>query len=182
MSEKLLAEVTADYVLKNRESGWLTCFAGSRIGAVPDWRRVLLAELCVDVRERVAERLTDHCVELRHGADSWWFWLAVTQSGWGELGVGLRNWKEGASGKADGSGVTIGVYNDSEHALGDAASLRIRDALGKHAFPRTKEPKWIGNIWLDQWNWKDVGFLIRVAEEREAVVGEVAATCSESSN
>ena len=169
MSEKRdLYEMTADYVLENRDSGWLG-HALQVLGSEPYLRRTLLAELCRDVRERVAKRLADyHCVTYSQDPDSWWFSLRVTHPRWGRLSVGLRNTKE------DASNVLFGVCNDSGDPLGEAASSRIRECLGKYAFIWKREPKWIGNIWLDPWDWKDVAFLTRVAEEREAVVGEVA--------
>ena len=57
MSEGLLGEVTADYVLKNRENGWLK-YALQVLAAGPYLRKALTGELCDDVKQSVEGRLS----------------------------------------------------------------------------------------------------------------------------
>ena len=167
MSERLLAEVTAEYVLKNRENGWLK-YALQVLAAGPYIRGALIKELCEDVRKSLEQRVPGHKVAAESGQEDW-FSVDITREVWGQLGVSLGNWK------ADASEVAIGVYNYGA-ALSDAASERIRECLATKRGPwnRKKHPDWIWNIWPDWWNWSDPVFLLRIADDREVVVAEVA--------
>ena len=173
MSERLLAEVIAEYVLKNRENGWLK-YALQVLAAGPYIRHALIRELCDDVRTSLAQRLPDHNVAAEPGDIEGWFSVDITQEAWGQLGISLGNWK------TDASEVAIGVYNyDCGTDLSDVASGRIRECLGTKRTPwnRRRHPQWIWNIWPDwstDWtNWSSPVFLMRIADEREAVVAEV---------
>ena len=164
MSEGLLGEVTAAYVLKNRENGWLK-YALQVLAAGPYLRSALIGELCQDVKQSVERRLSGYGVAAETGEV--WFSVDIRRGAWGDLGVSLANWK------TDASEVLISVYNYGED-LSDAASTAIKDCLGKKSpFPRKRHPKYVWNIWPDLWNWSGPDFLLRVADEREAVVGEV---------
>ena len=169
MSEGLLGEVTATYVLKNRENGWLK-YALQVLAAGPYLRSAMIGELCEDVKQSVGPRLPGHevAVETSTGEEAVWFSVNITRDSWGELGVTLGNWK------TDASEVLISVYNYGED-LSDAASAQIEDCLRKKKTPmhRRREPNYIWNIWPDQWNWSHPEFLVRILDEREAVVGEV---------
>lgn len=167
MSDGLLAEVTATCVLKNRENGWLR-YALQVLAAGPYLRRALIGELCEDVSQSVERRLLGHRVAAATGEG--WFSVDITRDAWGELGVSLANWKN------DASEVAISVYNYGEEDLSDAASAQIRNCLAAKRSPwhRKRYPDWIWNIWPDLSNWSGPEFLARVADEREAVVGEVS--------
>lgn len=167
MSEGLLGEVTATYVLKNRENGWLK-YALQVLAAGPYLRRTLISELCEDVRQSLERGLPGHKVAAEAGEGATWFSLDIRSDAWGEFGVSLGNWKE------DASEVAIGVYNYGE-GLSDTASARIEDCLATKRSPwnRKRHPRWIWNIWPDRWDWSHPDFLLRVADDREAVIGEV---------
>ena len=167
MSDELLGEVTAAYVLKNRENGWLK-YALQVLVAGPHLRRALLAELCEDVRESLERGLPGYKVAVETGEGGPWFTVDVRRKAWGELGLTLGNWK------VDASDVAIGVYNYGD-ALSDTALAQIEDCLAKKRSPwnRKRYPRWIWNIWQDRRDWGQPEFLVRVAEDREAVVGEV---------
>lgn len=166
MGERLLAEVTAEYVWKNRKNGWLK-YALQVLAAGPHLRSKLIGRLCKDVRKTLKKRLPGHKVWEEDKEDPW-FEVCVTRDAWGELCVGLANWKH------DSSEVAIGVY--SEIALTDAASAEIKACLATKRRPwnRQRHSEWVWNIWPDQWSWCDPEFLLRVAEDTEVVVGEVA--------
>ena len=134
MTEKLLGEVTATYVLKNRENGWLT-YALQVLAAGPYLRSALIRELCEDVQQSLERRLPGHEVAVETNT---WFSVDITRDVWGELGISLANWKD------DASNVVIGVYNYGED-LSDTASAQIRDCLAKKRTPfhRKREPKYI---------------------------------------
>ena len=168
MSEGLgvLGEVTASYVLKNRENGWLE-YALQVLAAGPYLRSELIRELCEDVRQALAER---HEVAVWTSEPRAWIWFSVnvTADVWRDLDVRLANWKH------DASEVAISVYNDGD-ALSDAASAQIRSCLATKRSPwhRKRHPEWTWNIWPDRSDWSGPEFLLRVANEREVVVGEV---------
>lgn len=166
MSEGLLGEVTATYVLKNRENGWLK-YALQVVAAGPYLRRALIGELCADVRQSLERGLPGHKVA-ETGEGATWFTLDIRSDAWGELGVSLANWKE------DASQVAIGVYNYGD-ALSDTASAHIKDCLATKRSPwdRKRYPRWVWNVWPDRWDWSHPDFLARVADDREAVIGEV---------
>jgi len=67
------------------------------------------------------------------------------------------------------------VYNDGDD-LKEATSERTRKCLSSksHTWHRKRYQRWIWNIWPDQSNWNDPRFLMRIADEREIVVAEVA--------
>ena len=165
MSEGLLGEVTATYVLKNRENGWLR-YALQVLAAGPYLRRALIGELCEDVRQSIERRLSGHKVATETDEGS--FSIDVTRDVWGELGVSLANWED------DASAVAIGVYNYGDDLSG-GASAQIRDCLATKKSPwnRKRHPEWTWNIWPDRWNWSHPEFLMRVVDDREVVVGEV---------
>jgi len=164
MSEGLLGEVTATYVLKNRENGWLK-YALQVLAAGPYLRSALIGELCEDVKQSVERRLSGYDVAAETGED--WFHVDISRDVWGDLGVSLANWK------SDASEVLISAYNYGEE-LSDQASTAIKDCLGKKSpFARKRHPEYVWNVWPDLWNWSGPDFLLRVADEREAVVGEV---------
>ena len=163
MSEGLLGEVTATYVLKNRE--WLR-YALLVLAAEPYLRRALIGELCEDIKESVERRLSGHKAAAETGEG--WFSVDIRRDVWGELGVSLANWK------TDASEVLISVYNYGED-LSDTASAQIKDSLAKRSTPfrRKREPKYIWNMRPDLWDWSHPEFLMRVVDDREVVVGEV---------
>ena len=169
MSEGLLGEVTATYVLKNRENGWLK-YALQVLAAGPYLRSAMIGELCEDVKQSVGRRLPGHvvAVDTNAGEGAVWFSVNITRDVWGELGVSLANWK------TDASEVLISVYNYGEKLSG-TASAQIEDRLAKKTKPfhRKREPSYIWNIWPDQWNWSHPEFLVRVVDDREVLVGEV---------
>ena len=173
MSEKFLAEETAEYVLKNRENGWLK-YALQVLAAGPHIRSALIRELCADLRKELQHQLEgDFVVEQDDTGD--WITVDVThEDHWDELGVSLANWK------VDASQVAIGVYNYGA-ALNKAASERIRRRLASksYAWHQKRYPQWIWNIWLDQSDWSDPLFLTRISDEREIVVAELANTMVE---
>ena len=94
--------------------------------------------------------------------------MDITRDVWGELGITLTNWKD------DASEVAIGVYNYGD-VLSGAASAQIKDCLATRRAPwnRKKHPQWLWNIWPDRWDWSHPDFLLRIADDREVVVGEV---------
>ena len=169
MSEGLLGEVTATWVLKNRENGWLK-YALQVLAAGPYLRSAMIGELCEDVKPSLERRLPGHDVAadttINEGAI--WFSVDITRDVWGELGVSLANWK------TDASEVAISVYNYGEDLSG-TASAQIRDCLAKKRTPfhRKREPKYVWNVWLDRRNWANPEFLVRLVDDREVVVGEV---------
>ena len=168
MSDGLLGEVTATYVLKNREN-WLK-YALQVLAAGPFMRSAMIGELCDEVTKSVGRRLPGHDVAvqttMREGTI--WFRVDITRDVWGDLGVTLANWK------TDASEVLVSIYNYGEDLSG-VASAQIEDCLKKKTKPfrRRREPKYVWNIWPDQWNWSHPGFLVRIADEREVVVDEV---------
>ncbi len=175
MSERLLGEVTAAYVLKNGSNGWLE-YALQVLAAGPYLRRELVGELCQDVQHALEQRLEGHEVDkvtTEVGEGGIWFSVDVTRDAWGDLGVTLCNWKD------DARNVGIGVYNYGDR-VGSGASAQIRDCLAKKRPPwnRKREPRWMWNIWPDLWNWSPPDFLARIADDRErehkVVAGEVA--------
>ena len=165
MSEAVLAERTAEYVLKNRRAGWLK-YALQVLAAEPYLRNALIGELCEDVRQELRQRLTGYEVA---GEPGEWFTVDISCDDWGPLSVSLGNWKH------DASSVAIGVYNDGER-LSEASSVQIKDRLATKRSPwnRTGYSEWVWNISPNQNDWHDLNFLMRVAEARKAVVGEVA--------
>ena len=165
MSEGLLGEVTATYVLKNRGNGWLR-YALQVLAAEPYLRRALIGELCEDIKQSVEPQLSGHKVAAETGEV--WFSVDIRRDVWGELGVSLANWK------TDASEVLISVYNYGED-LSDTASAQLKDCLDKKRTPfrRKREPKYIWNMWPDLWDWSHPEFLVRVVDDREVVVGEV---------
>ena len=56
MSEGLLGEVTATYVLKNRENGWLK-YALQVLAAGPYLRSALIGELCEERKASAREAI-----------------------------------------------------------------------------------------------------------------------------
>lgn len=170
MSESLLAETTAEYVLKNRENGWLK-YALQVLAAGPHIRSALIGELCVDLEEALKrEKRLGYDLDVERGDSGDWFSVDVTREGfWDKLGVSLGNWKR------DASEVAFGVYNYGGK-LNEAALERIRECLSSknRAWPSKRYPQWIWNVFSGQVNWSDPLFLMRVANEREIVVSEVA--------
>lgn len=170
MSEKLLAETTAEYVLKNRENGWLK-YALQVLAAGPHIRNALIRELCADLEEALKrEKRLGYDLNVQRSDTGDWFSVDVTREGvWDELGVSLGNWKR------DASEVAYGVYNYGAK-LNEAASERIRGCLSSknRAWPSKRYPRWMWNIFSGQYNWSDPLFLARVADEREIVVAELA--------
>ena len=57
MSEQLLAKVTADYVLKNRENGWLK-HSLHVLEAGPYIRYALIRELCTRLRNELTASIS----------------------------------------------------------------------------------------------------------------------------
>ncbi len=167
MSEGLLGEVTANYVLKNRDNGWLT-YALQVLAAGPHLRWKLICELCDDVRRALEGRLPEHEVTVEIDDTETWFSVDVRGDAWGELGVTLGNWK------FDASEVAVSVYSFGDVPSG-AASAQIKDCLATKRSPwhRKRYPQWIWNVWPERWNWSKPDFLSRVADDREALVGEV---------
>ena len=169
MSEGLLGEVTATYVLKNRENGWLK-YALEVLAAEPYLRTALIGELCKYVRKSLERRLPGYEIAVWTDESRTWFSVDITHDGWGDFGVSLGNWK------VDASDVAIGVYNYG-NALDGTASAQIRDCLATKKSPwhKKRDPKWIWNVWLDQdrRNWSRPDFLMRIADDRAVVVGEV---------
>ena len=159
MSEGLLGEVTAAYVLKNRKNGWLE-YALQVLAAGPYLRHALIEELCTDVRQALEQRLPGHKVATDMGEANTWFSVDVTRDVWGELGVSLGNWKH------DASSIGVGVYNYGD-GISHEASAQIRDCLATKQSPwnRKKHPRWV-------WNHPD--FLARIVDDREGIVSEVA--------
>lgn len=165
MSEGLLGEETAAYVLKNREG--LLRYALQVLAAGPYLRRELIGELREDVRKSVEQRLSGH--EVTAETYEGWFHVYVRRGVWGELGICLANWK------LDASEVFTSVYNYGED-LNPAELAQIKDCLAKKSpFTRKRYSKYVWNIRPDWWNWSGPDFLLRVADknEREVVVGEV---------
>ncbi|MXW49276.1 MAG: hypothetical protein F4X81_12235 [Gammaproteobacteria bacterium] len=172
MSEEVLA-ATAEYVLKNRENGWLK-YALQVLAAGPHIRNALIRELCADLEKALKrEKRLGYDLEVeRSDTDDpdGWFSVDVTREGvWDELGVSLGNWKR------DASEVAFGVYNYGAK-LNEAASEQIRECLSSknRAWPSKRYPQWIWNVFSGQVNWNDPLFLMRVASEREIVVSELA--------
>ena len=168
MSEALLGQVTATHVLKNRENGWLK-YALQVLAAGPYLRSAMIDELCEHVKQSVGRRLPGHEVAVTiTGEGAFWFSVDITHDAWGGLGISLANWK------TDASEVLISVYNYGE-GLSGTASAQIEDRLAKKKKPfhRKREPKYVWNIWPDQWNWSHPEFLVRIVDETEVVVGEV---------
>ena len=164
MSDGLLGEVTADYVLKNQQNGWLR-YALQVLAAEPYLRKALIGELCEDVKQSLEQQLSGYEVAAETGEG--WFSVDITRVVWGDLGVSLANWK------TDASEVLISVYNYGEK-LSATAMAEIKDCLAnKGPFARKRHPKYVWNIRPDRWNWSGPDFLLRVADEREVVVGEV---------
>ena len=166
MSERLLAEVTAEYVWKNRENGWLK-YALRVLAAEPYLRSKLIGRLCRKVRQTIQKRLPGHNVEV--GEANVWFSVDVTRETWGDLGVCLGNWK------VDASQVVISIYNWGSH-LPNAATAEIKECLAERWQPRhsKREPRYVWYIRPERSSWRDPEFLLRVAEDTEVVVGEVA--------
>ena len=169
MSEEVLA-ATAEYVLKNRENGWLK-YALQVIAAGPYIRSALIGELCKDLEEALkCENRMGNDLDVERSDSGDWFSVDVTREDvWDKLGVSLGNWKR------DASEVAFGVYNYGAK-LNEADSERIRECLSSknRAWPSKRYPQWIWNVFSGQVNWSDPLFLMRVANEREIVVSEVA--------
>ena len=95
--------------------------------------------------------------------------MNVTREAWGDLLVGLANWKE------DASQVAIGVYNSGTKLTDDAAAeIRACIATKRRPWNQKSEPEWVWAILADPQNWRETEFLLRVAEDTDVVVGDVA--------
>ena len=180
MSDSELAKVTAEYVFKNRENGWLK-YALQVLAAEPYLRQTVIFELCEDVKEELENRLDGYNVWVELEQTLWsddaggsdWFSVTVLCEDWGDWSVTLSNWKE------DASQIAISVYGDGESKL--AAAITDQLTTLRQPWTQKRHPDYVWNIWSHQKSWRDPYFLQRVADAttKKGVVAEVAKEIAE---
>lgn len=165
---ELLGEATAEYILKNRESGWLVN-AIHVLESGQFIRRQLLMELRTVIRDGLEKALPDHGVTEWYDDQDFWFSTDMTHEDWADFSVSLANWKW------DASEVAIGVYHEKADSVNPKSVRRIQEAMGTQAWRRTRgnSGNWITNVWLPSSDWSKPAFLLRIVEERDGVADEV---------
>ena len=174
MNDGVSGEVAAEYIIKNRATGWLK-YAVHVLEAAPHIRRTLFAELRQDVVGRLQARFSgeDHKhIEVEGSKDDdWWFSITVSRKQWGNFQICLANWKD------DGREIAISVYHEGAKQPGARTRERIRGTLVKlrYAWHRKNYADYLWNVWAEHSNWSTPGFLVRLVdeEERQTVASEV---------